>query len=63
MNYLTNVIIWTLAMYGLYEIIKSIIYYIFSYRGENTYFIVLTRNGNNKKIQSAKLVDWEECKK
>ncbi len=50
LNFIINTIIWTLALYGLFEIIKNIIY-IFTYtnlKSDGIYFIVATKNQEEK---------------
>ena len=45
-NFILNLILWTLALYGLFEIIKNIIY-IFTYtnlRADGIYLIVAVKN-------------------
>lgn len=50
MNFLISIIIWTLALYGLFEIIKSIVY-ITTYtklNSDGVYFIIAAKNQENK---------------
>ncbi len=50
LNFLLNATIWTLALYGLYEIIKNIIY-IYSYtnlKPNGIYIIVAAKNQENQ---------------
>ena len=47
---LLNAIIWTLALYGLFEIVKTIIY-IYSYtnlKSDGIYLIIAAKNQENK---------------
>ena len=49
-DFIVNVIVWTLALYGLFEIIKTI-YNIFSYTNLSTdgiYMIIAVKNQENK---------------
>ena len=49
-DFMLNVIIWTLALYGLFEIIKTIIY-VCSYtnlKSDGIYLIVATKNQENR---------------
>lgn len=49
-NLILNAIIWTLAIYGLFEIIKTIIY-IYSYtnlKSDGIYLIIAAKNQENK---------------
>ena len=48
-NFITQTIIWTLALYGLFEIIKQIIYmYTYTkFRSNGTYLIIVTKNQEN----------------
>lgn len=49
-NFIVNAIIWTFAIYGLFEIIKNIIY-ICTYtnlRSEGIYLILAVKNQENK---------------
>jgi hypothetical protein len=49
-TFIFNTILWTLAFYGLFEIIKSIIY-IFTYtnlKSDGIYFIIAVKNQENK---------------
>ena len=49
-NFIINTLIWTLAIYGLFEIIKEIIYiHTYNNRSENgIYMIIATKNQENK---------------
>ena len=50
LNFLLNTCIWTLALYGLFEIIKNIIYvctYV-NYKEDGIYIIIATKNQENK---------------
>ena len=50
LNFIINTLIWTLALYGLFEIIKNIIY-IFTYtnlKADGIYFIVAVKNQEEK---------------
>ena len=50
LNFILNICIWTLALYGLFEIIKNIIYvctYV-NYREDGIYIIIATKNQENK---------------
>jgi len=50
LNFIINTCIWTLALYGLFEIVKNIIYmytYI-NYREDGIYIIIATKNQENK---------------
>ena len=50
LNFIINTLIWTLALYGLFEIIKNIIY-IFTYtnlKSDGIYFIVAVKNQEEK---------------
>ena len=49
-TFIFNTILWTLALYGLFEIIKNIIY-IFTYtnlKSDGIYFIVAVKNQEEK---------------
>lgn len=49
-SFIFNAILWTLALYGLFEIIKTIIY-IFTYtnlKSDGIYFIIAVKNQENK---------------
>lgn len=49
-DFIINSIVWTLALYGFFEIIKTIIY-IFTYtnlKSDGIYFIVATKNQETK---------------
>jgi len=49
-NFIFNLILWTLALYGLFEIIKSVIY-IFTYtslKSDGIYIIVAVKNQEEK---------------
>jgi len=49
-DFIINSVVWTLALYGLFEIIKTIIY-IFTYtnlKSDGIYFIVATKNQESK---------------
>ncbi|MBR3250050.1 MAG: glycosyltransferase [Clostridia bacterium] len=48
-DFIINAILWTLALYGLFEIIKNFIY-IFTYtnmKADGTYLIIATKNQEN----------------
>lgn len=50
LDFIFNLILWTLALYGLFEIIKNIIY-IFTYtnlRADGIYLIVAVKNQEDK---------------
>ena len=49
-NFIINTCIWTLALYGLFEIIKNIIYIstYTNYKGSGIYIIIATKNQENK---------------
>lgn len=50
LNFILNGILWTLALYGLFEIIKNIIY-ICTYtnlKSDGIYIIIATKNQENK---------------
>ena len=50
MNFISNIIFWTLAIYGLFEIIKDIIY-IFTYtkfQSDGIYLIIAVKNQEEK---------------
>ena len=50
LNFIINTCIWTLALYGLFEIIKNIIYlytYV-NYKDDGIYIIIATKNQENK---------------
>ena len=50
MNFISNIIFWTLAIYGLFEIIKNIIY-IFTYtkfKSDGIYLIIAVKNQEEK---------------
>lgn len=46
LNFIINVIIWTLALYGAFEIVKTIIYFATTPKTEKkgTYIIITTKN-------------------
>ena len=49
-NFILNLILWTLALYGLFEIIKNVIY-IFTYtnlRADGIYLIVAVKNQEDR---------------
>lgn len=49
-DFILNAVVWTLALYGLFEIIKNIIY-IFSYtnlRSDGIYVIIAVKNQEDK---------------
>lgn len=49
-NFMINTCLWTLALYGLFEIIKNIIYmytYV-NYKEDGIYIIIATKNQENK---------------
>ena len=49
-NFIINTCIWTLALYGLFEIVKNIIYistYV-NYKEDGIYIIIATKNQENK---------------
>ena len=50
MNFIINTCIWTLALYGLFEIIKNIIYIstYANYKEDGIYIIIATKNQENK---------------
>lgn len=50
MNFIINTCLWTLALYGLFEIIKNIIYmYTYAnYKEDGIYIIIATKNQENK---------------
>ena len=45
-EFIVNTIIWTLALYGLFEIIKEIIYmYTYTkFKSDGTYLLIVTKN-------------------
>lgn len=50
LNFIINSIVWILALYGLFEIIKNVIY-IFTYtnlKSDGIYFIIATKNQEGK---------------
>jgi len=49
-NFIINTCIWTLALYGLFEIIKNIIYVCTyaNYKQDGIYIIIATKNQENK---------------
>lgn len=50
LNFIINTCLWTLALYGLFEIIKNIIYictYV-NYKEDGIYIIIATKNQENK---------------
>ena len=50
LNFILNTCVWTLALYGLFEIIKNIIYvctYI-NYKEDGIYIIIATKNQENR---------------
>lgn len=49
-SFIINTCIWTLALYGLFEIIKSIIYMCTyaNYKEDGIYIIIATKNQENK---------------
>ena len=50
LNFMINTCLWTLALYGLFEIIKNIIYvctYV-NYKEDGIYIIIATKNQENK---------------
>lgn len=49
-NFLINTCLWTLALYGLFEIIKNIIYVCTyaNYKEDGIYIIIATKNQENK---------------
>ena len=49
-NFFINTCIWTLALYGLFEIIKNIIYICTyaNYKEDGIYIIIATKNQENK---------------
>ena len=50
LNFIINTCIWTLALYGAFEIIKNIIYmytYV-NYKEDGIYIIIATKNQENK---------------
>lgn len=49
-DFIGNAILWTLALYGLFEIIKNI-FYVYSYtklQSEGIYFVIAVKNQENK---------------
>ena len=48
-NFIINAVIWTLALYGLFEIIKEIIYmYTYTkFKSDGTYLLIITKNQEN----------------
>ena len=50
MSFIINTCIWTLALYGLFEIIKNIIYLCTyaNYKEDGIYIIIATKNQENK---------------
>ena len=50
MNFIVNTCIWTLALYGFFEIIKNIIYVCTyaNYKEDGIYIIIATKNQENK---------------
>ena len=50
-NFIINTCIWTLALYGLFEIIKNIIYFCtyINAKEDGIYIIIATKNQENKK--------------
>ena len=48
-EFIMNAIIWTLALYGLFEIIKEIIYmYTYTkFKSDGTYLLVVAKNQEN----------------
>lgn len=50
LNFIINTCIWTLALYGLFEIIKNIIYMCTytNYKEDGIYIIIATKNQENK---------------
>ena len=50
LNFIINTCIWTLALYGLFEIIKNIIYMFTyaNYKQDGIYIIIATKNQENK---------------
>lgn len=50
LSFLINTFIWTLALYGLFEIIKNIIYVCTysNYKDDGIYIIIATKNQENK---------------
>ena len=50
MEFLLRVIFWTLALYGLFEIIKNIIYLgtYTNFKSDGIYVIIATKNQENK---------------
>ncbi len=49
-NFIINTCLWTLALYGLFEIIKNIIYLCTyaNYKEDGIYIIIATKNQENK---------------
>lgn len=50
MEFIMNVIFWTLALYGLFEIIKNIVYIstYTNFRSDGIYLIIAVKNQENK---------------
>ena len=50
MSFIINTCIWTLALYGLFEIIKNIIYMCTytNYKEDGIYIIIVTKNQENR---------------
>lgn len=50
LNFIINTCIWTLALYGLFEIIKNIIYVCTytNYKEDGIYIIIATKNQESK---------------
>ena len=50
MSFIINTCIWTLALYGLFEIIKNIIYMCTytNYKEDGIYIIIATKNQENR---------------
>ena len=70
-DFIINAVIWILALYGLIEIIKNIIY-IYTYTNFNSdgiYVIIATKNNTLKIINNlqkeysfVKFLKWKDCK-
>lgn len=50
LDFILNMIFWTLAFYGLFEIIKNIVYmYTYTkFKSNGTYLIIVTKNQENE---------------
>ena len=49
LNFVLSIILWTLAIYGLYEIIKTVInsYLTKKVKLSNAYLVIIVKNGEN----------------